>query len=225
MGKHRPEKEILEGIKQKHPRRGFDGFLYFKICNEAYNLVEEKRLEYDKLIRSSPPRQSKYRRSTREELDLLSKIREQESVAIAFAAMCLEACIWDYAACGTSQNKAKDNFMPLNLVGKWVIIPKLLCGSDITQLRMGTTCILDKLRKLKKARDSFVHPKSSPLPNTVKEALGAICKRNGISVSDAFELIRLLLVELEKVDKTNWWFFQTPDYKHVVKGLSKPSTS
>jgi len=225
--KKRTEKEFLKSYKEKYPRIGFNGFFYFKICNEAYNLVKEKRLEYDKLKRNSPPKQSKYRRSTKEEFDLLNKIREQESVAIAFAAICLESCIWDYAACGTSQNQAEDNFKGLNLVGKWVIIPKFLCGSDITQLRMGTTCILDKLRKLKNARDDFAHPKSRAWPNTAKKAIEALKSKNRkeISLEDAFELIRLLLGELENVDKTRWWFFQTDNYKYAIKGLPKPTKS
>lgn len=226
--KKRTVKDILESLKKNSPRIGFDGVLYFNICSEACTLMKKASAEFDKLIESSPPKKSKLRRYTLKEMNLLNKIREQESVAIAFAAMCLEACIWDYAACGSSQKKAKENFQSLNLVGKWVIIPKFLSGSDITKLRMGTTCILDKLGKLKKTRNDLAHPKSKPFPNTVtvKEALKAIRpKRKEISAEDAFCLIGLLLGELEKVDKTNWWFFQTDRYKNSIKKLHESYAS
>ena len=225
MSKHITEKEKLEHLKKTFPRIGFEGFFYFEICYDACTLVKQARAELEKLHKLRR-KDGKLHRLSPKGRDLFGEIPKQESVAIAFAAMCLEACIWDYAACGTSQKKAKDNFQSLNLVGKWVIIPKFLCDSDITQLRMGKTCILDKLRKLRKARNDFVHPKSESLPDNFTDALEAtIPKRKKITAEDAFGLIGLLLGELEKVDKTNWWFFQTARYKDSIKKLYESSAS
>ena len=85
---------------------------------------------------------------------------------------------------------------------------------------MGKTCILDKLRKLKEARNELVHPESKPLPDNYHDAIKATFpKRKKITLEDAFGLIGLLLGELEKIDKTNWWFFQTDIYKKSIKKL------
>ena len=215
MSKHKTKKEILEDLKKDFPRKDFDGFLYFMICNEACNSVEHNRKKLKELT-------EKLKLLTTESRDCWMVIFKQEAVAITFAAMCLEACIWDYAACNTSQNKAEENFGSLNLVAKWVVIPQLLCGSDITKRRIGGTCLLGRLRKLKEARNDLVHPKSEPLPDNYNDAIKAIIRKpKKITAEDAFGLIGLLLGELEKVDKTNWWFFQTD----FVKKLHKSSAS
>lgn len=222
MSKHRTEKEKLERLKKYFPRIGFEGFLYFEICNEAYNLVKRARKE----LHERQPKDDSVPKFSPKVRDLLNEIGKQENVAIAFAAICLEACIWDYAGCKMSQNKVTDNFGSLNLVGKWVVIPQLLCSSEITKVRIGDTSLLCKLRELKKARDKLVHPKSKPLPDNFTdaiEALGAETERRRITAEDAFGLIGLLLGELEKVDKTNWWFFQTDRYKNSIKKLHESS--
>jgi len=218
--KKRTKKEILDSLKKNYPRIGFDGVLYFKICNEACSLVKQAHAEFNKLIERQR-KDGKLRRPGPKERSLLNKIREQESVAIAFAAICLEACIWDYAACNTSQNKAEEKFGSLNLVAKWIVIPQLLCGLDITKRRIGDTCLLDRLRKLKDSRNVLVHPKSKPLPEKYNDAIKAIMPQpKKITAEDAFGLIGLLLGELEKVDKTDWWFFQKDEYKNSIKKTS-----
>ena len=225
MSKNRTERDILEDLKKRFPRIGFEGLLYYEICTEACTLVEQMRAEVKKL-RDSQPKNGKLYRLGPKDLDLLDKIRKQESVAIAFAAMCLEACIWDYAACGTSKNKMEESFGSLNLVAKWVVIPQLLCGLDITKKRIDDTCLLGRLRKLKVARNDLVHPKSQPLPDNLTDAFKALKpKRRKTEAKDAFGLIGLLLGELEKVDKINWWFFQTPQYRNSIKNVHASSSS
>ena len=225
MSNHKTKKEIFEHLKKTHPRIDFMADFYFEICKDACIQAKQARAEYDKL-RERLPKDGKLRRLSPKGFDLLHEVRKQESVAIAFAAICLEACIWDYAAYNTSQNKAEENFGSLNLVTKWVVIPQLLCGSDITKRRIGGTCLLGRLRKLKEARNELVHPESKPLPDNYNDAIKAIMpKRKKITLEDAFGLICLLLVELEKVDKTNWWFFQTPRYKESIKKLYESSAS
>jgi len=225
MSKHITEKEKLEHLKKTFPRIGFEGFFYFEICSEAYTSMERAREEVKKL-QEHRRKEGKLRGLGQKGMDLLGEIPKQESIAIAFAAMCLEACMWDYAACNTSQNKAEEKFGSLNLVAKWIVIPQLLCGSDITKRRIGGTSLLGKLRDLKDARNELVHPKSKPLPDNYNDAIKAtIPKPKSITAEDAFGLIGLLLGELEKVDKTNWWFFQTERYKNSIKKLHESYAS
>ena len=220
MIKAKHKKEILESLKKIFPRIGFEGFHYFEICSEAYTLVKRARTK----IRERQPKDGSVPKFDLKIVNLLHEISKQEDVAIAFAALCLEACIWDYAGCKMSHKKVTDNFGSLNLVGKWVVIPQLLCDSDITTVRIGDTCLLGRLRELKKARDGLVHPKSKPLPDNYKDAIKAtIPKPKSITAEDAFGLIGLLLGELEKVDKTNWWFFQTDKYKISINKLHESS--
>lgn len=223
MGKLRTEKQTLEIMKKHTPRIGFRGLHYFEICRDACTLIKKCNSELDKLRKLKPKPVKKdgkvqLKRNSQDEMLLLNKIHKQESVAIAFAAMCLEACIWDYAACCTSQKKTKENFESLNLVAKWVIIPQILCNSDITKTRIGDTNYLGRLRKLKDARNDLVHSKSHPLPNNVKTVIEMIMSsKKRIAVEDTFDLIVLLLGELEKVDKSDWWFFKHDTYKDVIK--------
>ena len=218
MGKLRREKETLESMKKYFPRIGFEGLHYFEICRDACDLVKKSRCKVKKLHDSIPrPKDGKlYRLGPKGRL-LLDTIRKQESVAIAFAAMCLEACIWDYAACRTSQNKTGENFGSLNLVAKWVVIPQLLCHSDITKTRIVDTNLLGRLRDLNTARNDLVHPKSKPLPNNLHDVLKAVVTpKKRIAAEDAFRLIGLLLGQLEKVDKSDWWFFRTETYMNSI---------
>ena len=215
MGSHNKRKSPLDKLKEKYPRACFDGVLFFEICADACISIKQKRQELQKL-EGAKSKNGRLRRRSVEELGLLDEISKNECVAITFAAMCLESCIWDYAASSTSQNYTEDYLEKLDFVAKWVVIPKLMCGSDITKARINGTCLLDRLRKLKKARNALVHSKSKPRPNNLTEIVKAMNRKRDISVEDAFHLIGLLLRELEKVDKTKWWLFKTPPYRHSM---------
>ena len=210
-------KVLFQMVEKKNPRAGFEGLLYFEICNEACAQVKKMRAEVKKL-HDNQPRDGKLRRSGPKERDLSDKIRKQEAIAITFAAMCLEACIWDYVACTTSQNKAEENFGSLNLKAKWVVIPQFFCGSDITKVRVGGTCLLGMLDNLAKERNKLVHSKSTVWPVDQKKFIELLFPKRKITAEDAFGLIKLLLGELEKVDKSNWWFFEKDAYRHSIKG-------
>jgi len=114
-------KKLLGIVETRKPRVGFEGLLYYEICDEATTLVQQMRSEVQRL-RDSQPKDGKLYKLGPEGLGLLYKIRKQHSIAIAFAAMCLEACIWDYAASGTSQNYTKDYLNKLDFVAKWVAV-------------------------------------------------------------------------------------------------------
>lgn len=50
--------------------------------------------------------------------------------AVTFGAMCLEAFIYDYAAHNFSDTYVKRYLDKLDLVSKWVVIPKVVIGKD-----------------------------------------------------------------------------------------------
>lgn len=218
MGKKKITKQLKEKMtKNRPPRAGFEGLLFYEICGEASNCVKEKRTELDNLYKKAK-NGDRLRRLGPEGMELLDNIPKQESIAIAFAAMCLESCIWDYAACYTSQKKAEEKFGSLNLVAKWQVIPEIINGSDITKVKVGDTCLLGMLRKLKQERNNLAHPRSTEWSDDWQKFKEQLFPKPNIMAEDAFILIKLLLKELEKVDKTRWWFFETAAYKYSIKG-------
>jgi hypothetical protein len=73
-----------------------------------------------------------------------------------YAAMCLEAFIYDYAATNLGDTYVQKYLDKLDLVSKWVIIPRLVLGKEIS--RDGQA--FEYLRLIKRERDKLVHSKS-----------------------------------------------------------------
>ncbi len=75
-----------------------------------------------------------------------------------FAAMCLEAFIYDYAATNFSDTYVKKYIDKLDLVSKWVVVPKLVLGKEFPRSSRSFSFI----RSIKRERDKLVHSKSRP---------------------------------------------------------------
>lgn len=216
MSKNRTEEEVLQETRKKYPRVFPDGYVFYEICREARNSIKRNRQELEKLNKEYEEPYADRAGLFVEMQGCIEKLNKAEVVAITFAAMCLEAYIWDYAACNKSQNYTKDYLEKLDFVAKWVVIPELICGS-----RIENPSLLSLLGKLRKARNNIVHSKSKPTPNNLDEFRKALNKKREIKGEDAFNVIRLLLEELDKIDNSNWWFFQTPYYRYSIKKTSK----
>jgi len=217
MSKHRTEEDEYQETRKKYPRVDFKGHLFFEICRDAYKSFKDNKRKLERLLEEQKqPRADNVALFLNIE-ECKEKINKHEAVAITFAGMCLEACIWDYAACKTSQNYTKNYLERLSFVARWVVIPELICDSNITDTTIDGTNLLGILRNLQKARNALVHSKSKPKPHTIDKYFKMLSVEGEIAAEDAFNLIKLLLVELEKVDNTNWWFFQTAYYRHSIK--------
>ena len=72
---------------------------------------------------------------------------------IVFAAMCIEAAAFDFAATQLSDSYAQRYLDKLDLVSKWVVVPKLICGRSLKE--SGPS--LNALRVLVRARNALVH--------------------------------------------------------------------
>ena len=90
----------------------------------------------------------------------LSLLREEASnhvfVVVVFASMAVEAFIYDFAARNLSDSFVRKYLDKLNVVSKWVVIPKLVTGkefpTDNNSFRL--------LKELISLRNSYVHSKS-----------------------------------------------------------------
>lgn len=91
----------------------------------------------------------------------LSPVKEKSEdycvIALVFAALAIEAYIYDYAAKKLTDNFVRLHLDKLDLVSKWVVIPKLVTGKDFP--KDGQAFCL--LKQLVKDRNYIVHNKSS----------------------------------------------------------------
>lgn len=78
---------------------------------------------------------------------------------IVFSAMCFEAAIYDYAAWQLGDSYAKGHLEKLDVVAKWVIVPRLVCQAEIRKDRAPFA----RFKQLIAARNLLVHHKSEPL--------------------------------------------------------------
>jgi len=81
-------------------------------------------------------------------------------IAIVFSAMYLEAFIYDYAAISLGDKYVKDHLDRLDLVSKWILVPRLVTGKEISK----SDHAFEALKKLNSARNSLVHLKSCATP-------------------------------------------------------------
>jgi len=133
-----------------------------------------------------------------------------------FAAICLESFIYDYAATNFTDTFARKYLDKLDLVSKWVIVPKLVLGKEYPR---GTQAF-EYLRNIKKERDNLVHSKSRPeLTEEEREKelakydlkFGKVSKNKDtdkdVNVSrwlvDIFDTLKRL--EEESGKQQNWW--------------------
>lgn len=91
------------------------------------------------------------------EMNKLQEARDQSCIiSVVFTAMYFEAFIYDYAASCLGDNYSKDHLDKLDLISKWLVIPKLITGKEISKSGQA----YESLKRLNKDRNSLVHLKS-----------------------------------------------------------------
>lgn len=94
------------------------------------------------------------------ELHPIEEERDQACiVSVVFTAMYFEAFIYDYAASCLGDNYAKDHLDKLDFISKWLVIPRLITGKELSKEGQAYQC----LKRLHKDRNSLVHLKSREL--------------------------------------------------------------
>jgi hypothetical protein len=124
------------------------------------------------------------------------------SIVIVFSAIAVEAYIYDYAARHLSDKFVQSYLDKLDLVSKWIIVPRLITGKSLPQ--SGKWMML--LKALVKERNSIVHSKSKEPPFELKEAKDFYKKlneRNAFILQksrQAIELLDELTTEISNLD-------------------------
>ncbi len=120
---------------------------------------------------------------------------------VVFSAMALEAAAYEFATLQLGEHLAKNYLDKLDVVGKWLVIPRLVCGRSLRE----DGPAINGLKGLVTARNALVHHKSKELDRTTK-AKDAIKKLRAQraqfekdQVPNAFKTLILLSLELNAV--------------------------
>lgn len=122
---------------------------YFDICrghSEKYKQYQEE--------------QFKVNANSKQFSKLQFQLNKFWPIATAFGVMCLESFIYDYAAHNFTDSFSKKYLDKLDLLSKWVVIPRLVINKEFPT----NSQAFQYLNALIKERNSLiVHPKSKPL--------------------------------------------------------------
>ncbi|WP_318498915.1 hypothetical protein [Photobacterium leiognathi] len=180
-----------EPIFVKHPREFFARtevmkYTYKSIAEEEYVnafLAEEKfSLDIDEC----------------ELLELESKATNHAVKAIVFSAMCLEAAINDYAGTHLGDRYFETHLSSLDVVSKWVVIPKLVCGNQLDK----SSAAFGALKHLIRARNQLVHSKSREIPRcpqSLQEQIDKSDAKFDADFNNSLKAVYLLAMEMDYV--------------------------
>jgi hypothetical protein len=105
-----------------------------------------------------------------EAFETIDRLTEQQwqaaMIAVTFAGMTLEAFFYDYAADALGDQYVKDHLDKLDLPSKYLVYPKLVCG---TAPKKGEHTF-GLVRNLARLRNDLVHAKSKAFPLAQLEA-------------------------------------------------------
>jgi len=199
--------------------------LYFDICREY---SQEYKECFDEVLDLSD--NESWERLGKDKEHILYytfRIKDKEKLwakAVTFGAMCLEAFIYDYAAHNLSDTYTRKYLDKLDLISKWVIIPRLVTGKILPRESQA----FEHLKRLVKERNELVHPKSSVLPpvslkDIENRKIFDVYFRPGIEKDierdkyglNPYETVVEVLTKLQKLERdetgTRWWQLKEVD--------------
>ena len=116
---------------------------------------------------------------------------------IVFAAMCIEAFIYDYGASHLSDSYMKRHLDKLDITSKLVIVTKLVLGKDFPMDGQA----FEGLQNLVKSRNRLVHFKSKNFDKSDFKEAREFRKNLNIekSMYDSVKTVRLIMKEMDKL--------------------------
>lgn len=151
------------------------------------------------------------------------ELYEASFKTIVFAAMACEAAIFDLAAIQLGDDYVDKYVDKLNLVSKWVVIPKLICGKSMNIKGPG----LNSLKELTYARNALVHLKSLPVKmKGIEESVKKAEKQIGKIINtteNAYKTVVLLSLELNRLLGTPAGVLPFYEARTEIDGFSKNS--
>ncbi|MFZ2148161.1 MAG: hypothetical protein WAV28_13160 [Sedimentisphaerales bacterium] len=172
---------------------------FFDICTESYNNFQKSKAELQRIKMGGVTE-----KAVDELNNVAAELNHHSASTVVFAALFLEAFIYDYAAANFSDTYTENYLDKLSLVSKWVVIPKLVTGKNFPTEGQA----FEHLVKLHKARNSLVHYKSGPLPDNVEElerVFEKMEKEDDANVVNAYQTVKEVLTELRKLEGDGDW--------------------
>lgn len=188
--------EKIMFIAKRVPRFNFNGFLYVSLARESLEKYNKAKTELQKISGKG--------KKSNEKFHLEEEMKKNHIIVITFAAMFLEAAIWDYGASKKSVSFVK-RFKSHK--DKWLRIPKAVCDQEIPK----NSTAMQLLQRLIEARNDIVHSRTQPPPKDFEELRSIVRKENMslmISADEAFHCMAECINELQKIDG-KWWLFNT----------------
>lgn len=139
---------------------------------------------------------------------------------IVFAAMSLEASIYDLAAIHLTDDYVKQYLDKLDLLSKWLVIPRLLCGKSLDE--QGPA--IQALRGVIKSRNSLVHHKSIPVELNAAAFEKARKSINQIGSDAHVAYQSLVLASLELHAVLGVQICVLPPYESTI-GITRPRSA
>ncbi|WP_141656871.1 hypothetical protein [Marinomonas fungiae] len=118
--------------------------------------------------------------------------------AIVFASMCVESGINDYAGIQLGDKYCEKHIYSMDVVSKWVLVPKLVCGNEIDK----SGAAYKALKQLVQSRNRLVHNKSKNIGALSLELVAKLEKAEQDFESDfqnSFKALFLLSMEMDYV--------------------------
>jgi hypothetical protein len=174
--------------------------------NKLQPKINEKR-QYFKDLEANNEQPNNYEIILeKEELSKLEAKQWRYSIiAIVFSVITLESVIYDYSAIAFSDSYSKKYLDKLDLKSKWVVIPKLVTGEELSRDEQG----FQYLNEIIQFRNNIIHHKTSNLDFS-KEGIEKYINGDAGSIYSleksvevaykGFKAIDLLLKSLGEID-------------------------
>ena len=163
--------------------------------NDDKRVIYEKKMNAYKNIKESD---EDYVEKMIEKFKIEAELDEAVLSTIVFSALTVEAYIYDYGARNLGDKFTKDYLDKLDVVSKWIVVPKLITGKQIP--KDGQAYCL--LKNLIKVRNNIVHNKSKDILNMSANQMFEEQQKIKKIVNDTAKQATKTLMELAKEIET-----------------------
>lgn len=185
-------------MSTKQPFEIRDGWIIVDTMVDTYAEIAEEAFSKFLLEKANPVLRPKLAHDSNAYWEQESRKRVAGIKTIVFSAMTLEAAAYEFAIIQLGERLAKTYLDKLDVVGKWVVIPRLVCGRSLRE----DGPAINGLKGLVAARNALIHHKSTEWDRAGKAVKAMHEKRKNFDkdqVPNAFKTLILLSLELNSV--------------------------
>lgn len=189
----------------------------FKMHWQYYQICREHVRQYESITKEIEKHKSSSDEIYIIEMNVAALTEQRVSsvlIPIPFAAMCLEAFVYDYAATSLGDGFVKKHLDKLELPSKFVVSSKLITGNEFST----DSQAYEGLKKLITDRNKLVHFKSKAIPADKLEVLGQYHDEYNEYLPDAmynaYDTVKNVLMEIDKIHNNDTQFWDSISYEN-----------